>query len=107
MNTLEILKAARARIEKPENWTTRKYARTAEGFQTDPLSPTAVCWCMLDALRYVANVTSDQALILLDAKAALRREINRPLDIHEFNDAREHPQVLALFDAAIEAQEDA
>lgn len=49
----DILIAARAKIEKPENWTTGAEARDAKGQVVRAKSPHAVCFCAEGAVLSV------------------------------------------------------
>jgi hypothetical protein len=96
VKTLEILKAARAKIEKPECWTQDFYARSASGKKVVARSPAAVCWCSYGALQSVmkAKLLPIEIVLLLE----------RPMHgcIADFNDTHTHAEVLAAFDAAID-----
>lgn len=91
MTPLEILKAARAKIEKPECWGkgTRGEDRP---FETLCAEDALGCGC--DHIPY-SNA--------FEAFALLREAIGQPC-IYKWNDApeRTHTEVLAAFDRAIE-----
>ena len=53
--TLDILKAARATLANPENWTKGCYARDAAGNMCKPYSPNAVKWCAIGTCALVSN----------------------------------------------------
>jgi hypothetical protein len=99
MTPLKILKAARAKIEKPENWTQGAGARDANGFAISVHSDLAVSWCIGGAI--VASAACDPSNEI-EAANILQRAILGG-SIPEFNDApkRKHKEVLAAFDIAI------
>lgn len=90
MTTLETLKAARKKIEKPENWTQGELARSAKGNGVRPESSLAVCWCASGAMMSI-----DKDCSFRDLAAVIDNWI--PV----FNDTHTHSEVLAAFDAAI------
>jgi len=47
----ETLALARAKINTPEKWTQRVFARDSAGRQCGDGSPDARCWCLLGALN--------------------------------------------------------
>jgi len=98
MNTLQILIEARKLIEKPEGWTTDAYARDADNFDCDALSPRAKCFCMLGALARASNV-ADFRVVETEHALPLKQAVSG--NIIAFNDAHTHAEVLAAFDRAI------
>lgn len=101
----DILIAARAKIEKPENWTKGAEARTASGLVVYATDRDAVCFCTVGALFAVAPYLEDQPL-RFEARAKLKAAIGRrsaTFNITEYNDMdhRKHADILALFDRAI------
>lgn len=102
MNIKEILIAARAKIERPENWTKGVFARDPQGRDVAPTSKTAVCWCTIGAITATGVGYDDEAL----ASNYLRREIDtHDKSIWKFNDTSTHAEVLAMFDRAISVSE--
>ena len=85
MNALEALRAARARIEKPESW--------GKGHGLTP--PREPALCALGALIFDGPHA--------EAIARLREALGTSY-VHKWNDApeRTHAEVLAAFDRAIE-----
>ena len=69
MKTSEILKAAWAKIDSPEKWTTGAFARNELGQSVLPTDPKATCFCSLGALNAVRK-ESDHAFY--NAVSALR-----------------------------------
>ncbi|MES2055782.1 MAG: hypothetical protein V4564_07590 [Pseudomonadota bacterium] len=108
------LRAARAVIEKPEAWTRRAYAKTANNRQTrSPLSENAVRFCVLGAIcRAVGEPDygmgrSSRASSFLLGFVPLNRRTSVLAGIVAFNDRKSttHVDILALFDRAIAAAE--
>jgi len=101
MKTSEVLKKARAVIEKPENWTKGHYARDADGRPVSPLHSSAICFCALGAIRRAALLSGDGS----GYAAALHNAscIKHGADVHMVNDDDNttHADVLAIFDEAI------
>ena len=99
MKPSEVLRAARATIEKPENWTQGVYARDSFRNPVEPWSQSACAWSVGGALfaaksrggewRRAAKALSDQL----------------PSGVAHVDDIRTHAEVLALFDRAIAAAE--
>lgn len=93
--TVEILKAARKLIEKPENWTKGEYYRPTEN---------GYCYCAIGALAEAAGVDPD-------GEVPGERELANALGsenlwkVVEFNDSHTHSEVLDLFSKAIAAAE--
>jgi hypothetical protein len=92
----DILIIARKLIEKEENWTQGAYARLPDGTPTDEDGPSVSCYCSLGALSKAGNFwTPQKAYDYLYAAMGS--------SITDFNDTHTHAEVLAAFDAAIEA----
>jgi len=107
MTTKEILIAARAKIERPECWTQKAFAKTAKKNKAAPSSPRAACWCILGA---VSAVTHDNPNLPATSPITLSLAAAVGVDAYAecvimWNDerARTHAEVLAAFDRAIEA----
>lgn len=100
---LEIIKAARELISDPDRWTQGAYAKDNLGRWTYVSSPDAKCWCSTGAV-YKAAVCDIQASIrvlkALDKAVGVHTKLRS--NIIHFNDAHTHPEVLAIFDKAIE-----
>ena len=98
MKPSEVLRAARAKIEKAENWTQGVYARDSFRNPVEPWSQSACAWSVGGALfaaksrggewRRAAKALSDQL----------------PSGVAHVDDIRTHAEVLALFDRAIAAE---
>ena len=95
MTTLEVLKAARELISKPENWTTVFLARDANGNPVPPCSSEATCFCAIGAIENAAGGGPEAA-----AHCELRSEMQYG-SIAAFNDSQGHAAVIAAFDRAI------
>lgn len=97
--TVEVLQAARAKIEKPETWIKGDYARTApDGNPIGPACDNAKCWCTAGAVDAASDYTYTNAWYYLTLA------LPSPwVEIVHFNDAPDttHDDVLALFDRAI------
>jgi hypothetical protein len=102
MTPVEILRAAKAKIERPENWCQFAIARdiTGRAVSWDDLS--ACRWCASGAVRAAAGEESCTAHSILNVVAG---EINPTWVISDVNDDRDHPTVLRMFDRAIELAE--
>ena len=94
MTPLETLKAARDLISDPARWTQGWFAKNARGENVNSFSENAVCFCVLGALDRTHNSTPA-------VKDILNRHLPLEHNISSFNDTHTHPEVLALFDAAI------
>lgn len=92
MTPLDILKAARAKIELPENW----------GKGTCGIDRAPDTYCAEDALRCDINFRDDVDGFIRAAEL-FRKVIGHP-HIFDWNDApeRTHSDVLKAFDRAIE-----
>jgi hypothetical protein len=104
--TVEILKAARKRIEDPLRWTQGYDAVTAIGTSVEPCDAMATCWCTNGAVcKEVGAEYGDQVYerawnALCEATEDDERD---PIDV---NDELTHGDVLAMFDRAIAAEEE-
>lgn len=102
MTTLEILRAARELIATPERWTQGAGSRDADGVARNFNEPSVTCRCLYMAVSIAAgNYHQGQ----LDAFWALG--FREQSHVVGWNDApeRTHAEVMALFDAAIQAEE--
>ena len=105
MTTLEILLAARAKIEKPECWTQRAFARNRNQEPVSMWSCHATCWCATGAISAVSRDVSP--LTAWNRAASLLNESARQFGFRSAffaNDSSDHAGVLAMFDRAIEAE---
>jgi hypothetical protein len=95
-SALDVLVAARALIEKPENWTQGAAAQDSKGRRVHPHHPEACRWCALGALTRAGDRAQDGYRLLRAATGAR--------SIIELNDDGTHPNILAAFDRAIAAE---
>ncbi len=85
-----------ALIEDPKRWTTGVFARNADGEETAPLDESASCWCLYGAAGK-SGLRSSQFF------AAVKKDnMDYRSDLSEFNDNRDHAEVLDLLRKAIE-----
>jgi hypothetical protein len=109
---LEILTKARKLIEDPAHWIKGNSAMTAPfehgGVRVSPSHPRAKCWCSIGAVQGAASRLNDVTICdRIKAEASLQwavREKAATFGVVAFNDNvyTQHPDVLAVFDAAIE-----
>jgi hypothetical protein len=97
----DILRAARGKIERPENWTQEAFHRDRYGYWC--LSDDAVCWCAKGAMLAVRGRFWD--LDITDGLDALTAAAG--CYITSFNDTHTHAEVIDAFDRAIAASESA
>lgn len=109
MTTLDVLKAARAKVAR--GWTQNTSARDAAGRGVIPDRGGATCWCALAAIETVCPwAPPTNGIGRTDAEMALLRVLgltNHPMSIVNWNDdpARTQVEVIAAFDEAIAAEE--
>lgn len=113
MKTLEILRDARALVAN--GWTTRTYARAADGLPVGATDARAVSFCMLGAVCRAHKVhtgAEPQAGGAVtnewrDCVSALQAGLphspvgNNAFDLAPFNDGHTRGDVLEVFDRAI------
>lgn len=97
MTTVEILRAARSKIEKEENWTQEELAVTGDGIPVMPWNPAAAAWCAVGAIQAIKDKGVD---LVRDCYQPLR-DAAAPQSISDYNDTHTHAEVLDLFDRAI------
>ena len=111
MTASEVLRKARALIEKPENWTQGAYARGIDDAGKSIKDACSLCavgavYAITDDLKAGGEKVFQRVLYWLGS--ALARPGEPPLDsadVIAFNDTRTHAEVLSLFDRAIAAAE--
>ena len=101
--TADILRQARALIEPEAQWTTRVFARNAEGHPVSACRDDAVCFCALGALESAAHGRPYWRAFRALQRAVARYENYE--NIAEANDIGGHAAVLALYARAIAAEE--
>jgi hypothetical protein len=93
MTPVEVLRAARAKIE--QGWTQHAFARN--GIEPVPSrSVTATCWCAIGAITAANGSSSSSSEVFLERAVGTD-------DVPAWNDApgRTQAEVLAAFDRAI------
>lgn len=105
MNKVDFIKAARALITTPENWTTGVFARNAALDEVDPTDETATCFCALGALAKVANDNHLNSHRIIQKMYAYTDTYGK--SIASFNDVFGHAEVLRMFDAVTTELENA
>lgn len=102
MTIAEILRAARAKIDKSENWCKRAFAMDARSIPVESRDAAACRWCAQGAVESVTPYGSE-----ITRTAALRLYECAGMNALAFNDdpGTTHPDVLALYDRAIAAAE--
>ena len=99
MASADILRAARARIEDPKNWTQGAFARAADQTDVPARSKDAVCWCVFGAIEAAGGNQDEESLVRV-----VSYRLTQLLPA-EANDTLGHPAVLQMLDAAIAAAE--
>lgn len=93
----DVLKAARALIEKPENWTQGAMSRNADGSGHWWDAEGATCFCLMGAIARAAARRGSRAQ---GAIVAIRSVIGSHL-IAAYNDIHTHDEIIAALDRAI------
>ena len=108
METIEILRSARALIDAPEKWTKGTEARDAHGFRVRFESPDAVCFCavgaLLGALHRAGNDDDGECVALRRLRKALPIGFADVVSLNDHPDTT-HADIMAVFDRAIAAEE--
>ena len=106
MASADILRAARARIADPKNWTQNTFAKDADGVELTSYDLSgdeysAVCWCAYGAIY------AESSEPFSDAGHFLRRAARELFNstVIRVNDYFGHDAVMRLYDAAIAAAE--
>lgn len=103
MTTKAVLVAARARILDPAHWTQGALARDKNGVpMSDVFNTAAACWCATGALHLCGH--SAKNVKFYTALSHLSR-FTGGSGIAKFNDKHTHREVIAMFDAAIRAED--
>ena len=111
-----FLTAVRARIENPDCWTKGTYAERAKGRRAvNPKDPTAVCWCLVGAMKSLRSGTTRNFSVYSEALKLLSEIMRESLSwessltweatLVSWNDSprRKHAEVLDLVDRGIAA----
>lgn len=98
----QILRAAKAKIENPENWIQGSAAIDRDGMNCDPDSLAAVAWCSLGAFYSIRSTSYKDA-----GYSFLERSISKSgvPGVANFNDTHSHAEVMSLWDKAISLSE--
>ncbi len=106
MKTIDALKAAKARIENPANWTRGWFARDHRGEDCGSLSHMAVSWCALGTLYRTAGDDAPLRHEMISALWSAASEMSDSLLLfpQDVNDMRGHEAVLEMYDRAIAAE---
>lgn len=104
MNPLEIVKAAKTKLANPKAWIKGSLARDKSGRQVNPVSPDAVCWCLIGAMHSVNTGSPSGCVVGTEAYDAIR--VSTPNHwpwLQEFNDCEgtTHADVIETLDRAI------
>lgn len=100
VSTAEVLRRARALIEKPENWTQESYAADAQGNGiSDPNDGAACRFCSVGAVARVLGI--DGSLAEVHHAVKVLNDCTDSGGIIDFNDSRSHAELLAVWDDAI------
>ena len=107
MDKIEYLKAARALITNPENFTTGDWARDVHGESVDVNDTEAICFCTLGAMRKISYTTPGANMsVKYDAEQYLYNYASaHGMTIAAFNDTHGHTAVLDMFDTVIKHAE--
>lgn len=113
MDTKTFLIQAKGLIDTPEKWAQEAYALDHEGREAGEWEDRACRFCTVGALYRTSfgvreqvqlidtNEVLNSAYILLDR--IMREKYGHRGSLIGFNDSHTHQEVMALFDAAIEA----
>jgi hypothetical protein len=101
----EILRRARAKIERSECWTQGNFAIDKDGCTVNPEDSAAVCWCGYGALINASGEPLSNSPMADAAQAVLENTVG--VWFPDWQDDRTHAEVLAAFDRAIAASEGA
>jgi hypothetical protein len=99
MQVIDILKAAKAKIEKPENWGKGDYVHC----EVDGTYK----FCALGALYHVCDVKAAEPSWLTGAESRLRdavESITGERTLVQYNDAKErtHEEIMTVYNVAIQ-----
>ncbi|EHP94920.1 DUF6197 family protein [Methylorubrum extorquens] len=104
MASADILRAARARIEDPDDWIAGDLATAGDGSWVDPQDCLAECWCAVGALIREGGEAHGPERSLLNRHSKKLFSLSNVALVND--DSRlGHPAVMQVFDAAIAAAE--
>ncbi len=100
MKNSDIILMAKAKIQDEKNWTKGVTARNIYGKAVGSSTPDAVCFCSMGAfLNMNRNPDPDTGRLAWGAFKYLQSAVF-PYAVPDFNDNRNHAEVLAAFDKA-------
>ena len=107
MNTVDILKRAKARIENPEHWCVHEEARNKHGLMVRADAPGACQWCATGAIFAEVPASAEPKYVeCLDA-AALHIVGKSGMPYAAWvNDHTDHDTVMRMYDLAIAKAEE-
>lgn len=95
MKASEVVFKAVDLIADPRNWTRRAYARDEEGFEIEPNSGSAVCFCAIGAMLHVTGLNYYQLLERFPTIRAYVKHSPTNTSLVSINDYTGHVAVLA------------
>lgn len=95
MTLVEQLRAIRAKIESPENWTQGTDARNSFDERVTAINPGACKWCLRGATKAIPY--GDTALDFL----SIHSWNTYGKSVHLFNDTHTHDEVLKFLDHCV------
>lgn len=103
LTALQILKAARKLLSKPERWIQHSSARSSGGLTVKVKSPDAVGWCAIGAIRRCDDNRSTNGCVAERCLTLTIPRSSKHCGITGYNDAqgRSHKQIMTWFDRAI------
>lgn len=112
MQVKQLLEQAKALIDTPEKWTKGALARDAGGQPVAYFAPDARCFCTAGALQKACNNDESNSRLIQAGRRAIYKAMAErdklDVSIERFNDHTftTHAEVMAVFDLAIEAQDE-
>ncbi len=111
MTPIEILKAARSKIEDPKHWIQGALSYDVHGNWSPPENVNTTCWCAVGALESVdpyghwveARKVLDRSAVKLYPDSDRTQYDSRPIVV--VNDKIGHSEVMACFSHAIASLE--
>lgn len=104
VRTIDVLRAARKRIEDPKRWTRMAFARTSDGTGVTSDCDAAAKWCLVGSLwkeRRNFGLSADDTDPLMRALCVLAARLGDYRTLVDANDSGGHAVALRILDAAI------